>query len=155
MKKLFLLFLLFPIIAFSQCISGDCVNGIGKFKIIDYDTLNKSESVSIYVGSFKNEMFHGKGILTNKDKNGKTISEGIWNKNIIEKNTVKFTEVKYRNPNDSAITIIEGDIISFTDTALYFDGSISLAEYAPVGTTKYTKDGKIILKDDYFSATVQ
>lgn len=45
---------IFQNVAYSNCISGDCVNGEGVF--IDKDKYQ-------YIGTFKNSKFEGKGIL--------------------------------------------------------------------------------------------
>ena len=58
MKKTILLITLTPLLAFSQCISGDCVNGYGTYL---YDGANKGDK---YVGEWKNDMRHGFGTYT-------------------------------------------------------------------------------------------
>ena len=51
----------FTFSSFSQtCLEGDCINGIGTLK-------NKDKSV--YVGEFKDSLFHGKGTLTYSNNN--------------------------------------------------------------------------------------
>ena len=53
-KLQLLLFLLLSISTFSQCLSGDCYNGYGKYKFSDG---------SIYTGDFINYQFQGKGTI--------------------------------------------------------------------------------------------
>ena len=66
MKKLLLILLCLPMIGFGQCISGDCENGYGTYKI---------EDSSEYVGYFKDGLFNGHGAMTLNDG---TIKEGLW-----------------------------------------------------------------------------
>jgi hypothetical protein len=54
-KLQLLLFLLLNISTFSQCLSGDCNNGYGKYKLSDG---------SIYTGDFINYQFQGKGTIS-------------------------------------------------------------------------------------------
>lgn len=57
------------------CHSGDCIGGYGSF-IQDSDG-------SVYVGNFKNGLYHGKGIMFYN--NGKVKKEGKWKKGLFSK----------------------------------------------------------------------
>jgi hypothetical protein len=90
MKKLIFLLFLFPFVSsFSQCISGDCKDGFGKY---DY-------GFAVYEGNFKSDKPNGKGTMDYGDgekfignfKNGAEDGEGI----LYKKNVPK--QVTYTN----------------------------------------------------------
>lgn len=58
--------MIIPYISFSQCIEGDCVNGLGTYEF---------PSGSVYKGSFKNGQFHGYGLCNYADGD---VYEGWW-----------------------------------------------------------------------------
>jgi len=58
MKNLLLILLFLPMIGFGQCISGDCLNGYGKY--ISTDDI-------IYKGEWRDGMCHGLGTMSFPD----------------------------------------------------------------------------------------
>lgn len=95
MKKLFLLLLLFPLIGFGQCVSGDCENGIGLYIDKDKDGTyiydgewrdwepngfgteiiydENGVHMGTYVGEFKGGEYHGWGTEILLDDDGRTV----------------------------------------------------------------------------------
>ena len=58
MKKIMLLLFIVPLLSFGQCVSGNCIDGIGT---AIYSNGNK------YVGEFTNGIPNGKGVMNFMD----------------------------------------------------------------------------------------
>ena len=105
MKKTILIFILFQVsYSFSQCISGDCKNGFGKYNY----------GFAVYEGNFSNEMPNGRGIMdygngekfVGNFKNGQEDGEGLLYKNNVP-NSVTYTNGKAKVK--SVVTVIGGN----------------------------------------------
>lgn len=104
MKTITFILFVFTHTVFSQCLSGDCKNGFGKY---DY-------GFAVYEGNFTAEKANGKGTIdygngekfVGNFKNGSEDGDGILYKNNVAKN-VKYVNGKIQIKNE--VTIIGGN----------------------------------------------